>query len=902
MQRLDRRLRVFFVAGDARKNGNGEEQRRQGTSWGNSDSSVNALSGWSGNDSSDNSGNPQLKRWFEGIVKIGVAGVLITGLTFATLSISKRNTSRPKQQMEPLKTAQEELLNSDDKNDVTEETQNEGGNIMQDESGQLTTSGADTFSSPEVGQYTTEKRPSHEKVEEPSSYNEAANKFSMKEDLQSESALDDMSLAPESQIVNGSSATSSIKDLNEESLAHDDSINLRGTNSSLNDVDDPLIINTDHQEGMSRSSEMETSNLSLDEVDDISTEPLPEEDLEILIPIPTTEELDVTIPQQVSNEQNRISNHNVDDSEPSETTSMSEFAYPVEQNEKGYNNDINEERTFSKPTKSENSFYSAGIPAPSVVSAALQVPPGKVLVPAFVDQVQGQALVALQTLKVIEADVRPSDLCTRREYARWLVSASSALSRSTVSKVYPAMYIENVTELAFDDITPEDRDFSSIQGLAEAGLISSKLSRQDLLSAIDHEPNSPFCFSPESPLSRQDLVCWKMALERRHLPEADRKALYEISGFIDIDKIHPDAWPALMADLYAGEQGITALAFGYTKLFQPDKPVTKSQAAIALSTGEASDIVSEELTRIEAEAIAENIVAAHNDLVSQVEKEINESFEKDLLIEREKVNAVEKLAEEARIELERLRTEREEENKALLKERAAIESETEIVSRLRREVEEQLESLMSNKVEMSYEKERFNKLRVEAESEKQTISRLQYELEVERKALSMARAWAEDEAKRAREQAKSLEEARDRWQKHGIKVVVDDDLREDASAGVTWLDAGKQFSVEETVNRGESLVGKLKVMGENIRGKSKVVINKIIQVILSFNSVLREWACRAGRRAQELKDTAASKLGGSVQGLQQNTAEFRVAVKEGAKRVVGDCREGVEKLTQKFKT
>lgn len=36
--------------------------------------------------------------------------------------------------------------------------------------------------------------------------------------------------------------------------------------------------------------------------------------------------------------------------------------------------------------------------------------------------------------------------------------------RNTVSKVYPAMYIENVTELAFDDITPEDPDFPSIQG------------------------------------------------------------------------------------------------------------------------------------------------------------------------------------------------------------------------------------------------------------------------------------------------------------------------------------------------------------------------------------------------------------------------------------------------------
>jgi hypothetical protein len=30
--------------------------------------------------------------------------------------------------------------------------------------------------------------------------------------------------------------------------------------------------------------------------------------------------------------------------------------------------------------------------------------------------------------------------------------------------VYPAMYIENVTELAFDDITPEDFDFPFIQG------------------------------------------------------------------------------------------------------------------------------------------------------------------------------------------------------------------------------------------------------------------------------------------------------------------------------------------------------------------------------------------------------------------------------------------------------
>jgi len=36
----------------------------------------------------------------------------------------------------------------------------------------------------------------------------------------------------------------------------------------------------------------------------------------------------------------------------------------------------------------------------------------------------------------------------------------------------------------------------------------------------------------------------------------------QLSGFIDIDKINQDAWPALVADLSAGEQGIIAQAFG----------------------------------------------------------------------------------------------------------------------------------------------------------------------------------------------------------------------------------------------------------------------------------------------------------------------------------------------------
>lgn len=167
--------------------------------------------------------------------------------------------------------------------------------------------------------------------------------------------------------------------------------------------------------------------------------------------------------------------------------------------------------------------------------------------------------------------------------------------------------------------------------------------------------------------------------------------------------------------------------------------MTKAQAAIALATGEASDIVGEELARIEAESMAENTVAAHNALLAEVEKDVNASFEKELLLEREKIDAVEKLAEEARRELESLRGQREEENLALMKERAAVDSEMEILSKLRREVEEQLQTLMSDKLEISYDKEKIEKLRKDAEFETQEISRLQYELEIERKALSLAR-------------------------------------------------------------------------------------------------------------------------------------------------------------------
>ena len=72
--------------------------------------------------------------------------------------------------------------------------------------------------------------------------------------------------------------------------------------------------------------------------------------------------------------------------------------------------------------------------------------------------------------------------------------------------------------------------------------------------------------------------------------------------------------------------------------------------------------------------MAENSVAGQSALMAQVEneKDINASFEQELLIEREKISDVENMAEEARCELERLRAERDEDKIALMKGCAAI--------------------------------------------------------------------------------------------------------------------------------------------------------------------------------------------------------------------------------------
>jgi len=165
----------------------------------------------------------------------------------------------------------------------------------------------------------------------------------------------------------------------------------------------------------------------------------------------------------------------------------------------------------------------------------------------------------------------PSKNMTRREYARWLVAANNAMYINNPAK--QIRLASESTQPTFSDVSKTDFDFPVIQGLAEAGLIPSPLSG-DSTSVL---------FQPDAPLTREQLILWKIPLDTRQtLPAANLDAVKQTWGFQDTGKIDPKALRAVLADFQNGEKSNIRRVFGYTTLFQPKKPVSRAEAAAAL--------------------------------------------------------------------------------------------------------------------------------------------------------------------------------------------------------------------------------------------------------------------------------------------------------------------------------
>lgn len=183
-----------------------------------------------------------------------------------------------------------------------------------------------------------------------------------------------------------------------------------------------------------------------------------------------------------------------------------------------------------------------------------------------------QELVRLEVIPNGET-VNPHDIITRRQYARWLVSVNNLIFKDTNGNL---IRLANPTRTPlFSDVPTSDPDFPFIQGLAEAGLIPSSLLQQ----------SSAIAFRPDEPLTREDLIAWKVPLDfRQKLPTVTIDSIKESWGFRDTNDISPQVWGELYLDWQNGEASNIRKAFGYITLFQPKKTVTLEEAAAVLNS------------------------------------------------------------------------------------------------------------------------------------------------------------------------------------------------------------------------------------------------------------------------------------------------------------------------------
>ncbi|KAI3452980.1 hypothetical protein Pfo_009643 [Paulownia fortunei] len=389
----------------------------------------------------------------------------------------------------------------------------------------------------------------------------------------------------------------------------------------------------------------------------------------------------------------------------------------------------------------------------------------RIIVPFAVDSAQQEALLALKTLKIIEDDVKADELCTRREHARWLVRANSQLERwSRKHRINTSAALSGSRITAFDDVGVEDPDFESIQSLAEAGIVRSKLSdRNSGPNSNNVGDKGGVDFSPERFISRQDLVSWIAKIEYEVMPGMDEEMSRKKIGFLDVKEISSDALMELFVDIQADEKSIIRGVFGQSKRLQPSKPCTKGQAAVALTCGRMTEFMQAEISRMEAEN-----VSRQNELKEVMSEllergDIKQYWERKMEEERSRGLEVEMDYHSAVTALEQEKTFQENALAEMVKQKAALDCQEQLLSSLKAEVMDMSERLSFERAKYIDEQCGMQDMRHDLQVNYEGLLDTKSILEAEVEALRILRSWVEDEARKSQARAKVLEEAGRRW-------------------------------------------------------------------------------------------------------------------------------------------
>ncbi|KAL1810829.1 hypothetical protein ACET3Z_020894 [Daucus carota] len=140
--------------------------------------------------------------------------------------------------------------------------------------------------------------------------------------------------------------------------------------------------------------------------------------------------------------------------------------------------------------------------------------------------------------------------CWRTEVHRLLKILSRPMNCARGGNMHdaygvPSIALSGSTLSALDDVSVEDPDFLYIQSLAEADIVSSKMSVDD----SSWQKGVRFC--PDRFISRQDLISWKAKLDYEVMPGSREEISRKSLDFMDVREINSDAIVVLFKDLLA---------------------------------------------------------------------------------------------------------------------------------------------------------------------------------------------------------------------------------------------------------------------------------------------------------------------------------------------------------------
>jgi len=341
-----------------------------------------------------------------------------------------------------------------------------------------------------------------------------------------------------------------------------------------------------------------------------------------------------------------------------------------------------------------------------------------------------------------------------------------------MQRIVPNKLTSGSIQSAFDDVNVDDPDFLYIQSLGESGIVLSKLSN----SLETSTSGSPSCqgnslFLPESYLSRFDLVNWKVLVEHPRALGIDQKMLNQNVRILHFSDC-PDVSPSMLIELMAGENNIISKVFGNTRRLQPLKPVTKAQAAAALTSGRMEEAIRDELNRLEAEnqAHLSAIAEIMEELVSR--GDIRQQWEEKMKKEQQRAFEVDKDLQHVLHELANERIGRERELEDLSKEKAALECQNQELINLRSEIDGMYDRLATENAKVMADQQTLENLLLDITGKHQAVNEAKSRLEGEKEALTMLRTWVEEEGAKVHEQAETLKKAVRRW-----RVPVDSPLQ-----------------------------------------------------------------------------------------------------------------------------